>query len=71
MVTPPRLRLLRQFLASEAGAITVDWVVLTATVVGLGLAVVLVVVGGVNDATHKVTDTVSTASTAVPDVTSD
>ncbi|MBN2906893.1 MAG: hypothetical protein JXJ18_09320 [Rhodobacteraceae bacterium] len=29
----------RQFLADDRGAITVDWVVLTATVVGIGIAV--------------------------------
>ena len=31
------------FLNDESGAVTVDWVVLTAAVVGLGLAVMLIV----------------------------
>ena len=31
------------FLKDESGAVTVDWVVLTAAVVGLGLAVMLIV----------------------------
>ena len=38
---------LRRFLKSETGAVTVDWVVLTAALVGLGLAVMSVVSGGV------------------------
>jgi hypothetical protein len=32
----------RDFLASEDGAVTVDWVVLTAALVGLGIAVTAV-----------------------------
>ncbi|MEM1429824.1 MAG: hypothetical protein AAGG09_10230 [Pseudomonadota bacterium] len=35
-----QFRALRAFLADESGAVTVDWVVLTATIVGLGLAVI-------------------------------
>lgn len=31
---------LRMFWASESGAVTVDWVVLTAAIVGLGLIVI-------------------------------
>ncbi|MBF9035874.1 hypothetical protein HKCCE2091_16625 [Rhodobacterales bacterium HKCCE2091] len=38
-----------RFLKSESGAITVDWVVLTAAIVGLGLATMTVVSGGVAD----------------------
>lgn len=37
------------FLSAEDGAVTVDWVVLTAAIVGLGLAVMAVVSGGVED----------------------
>lgn len=37
------------FLLSEDGAVTVDWVVLTAALVGLGLAVMSVVSGGTED----------------------
>ena len=39
----------QHFLQSENGAVTVDWVVLTAAIVGLGLAVMAVVSGGVED----------------------
>lgn len=38
-----------QFLAAEDGAVTVDWVVLTAAVVGLGMATYGVVAGGIQD----------------------
>ena len=37
------LRLLRQFRTKEDGAITVDWVVLTASIVGLAVAVITVI----------------------------
>ncbi len=37
------------FIADESGAVTVDWVVLTAALVGLGLAVMAVVSGGVEN----------------------
>ncbi|WP_405048304.1 hypothetical protein [[Roseibacterium] beibuensis] len=39
----------KTFVASENGAVTVDWVVLTAAIVGLGLATMAVVSGGVED----------------------
>ncbi|CUH08484.1 hypothetical protein JSE7799_00063 [Jannaschia seosinensis] len=38
---------IRNFAAAEDGAVTVDWVVLTAALVGLGLAVMGVVSGGI------------------------
>ena len=34
--------LFKNFATSESGAVTVDWVVLTAAIVGLGLAVMAV-----------------------------
>jgi hypothetical protein len=37
------------FAASESGAVTVDWVVLTAGVVGLGLATIAVASGGIEN----------------------
>lgn len=40
---------LRYFLRSELGAVTVDWVVLTAVVVGLGGATVLALGGTQGD----------------------
>lgn len=40
------LKLAKKFQRDENGAVTVDWVVLTAAVVGLGVAVLTVVSGG-------------------------
>ena len=37
------------FTSSESGAVTVDWVVLTAALVGLGIATMTVVSSGVQD----------------------
>jgi Flp pilus assembly pilin Flp len=42
------------FIADESGAVTVDWVVLTAALVGLGLAVMAVVSGGVEDLSNDI-----------------
>ncbi|RMA44248.1 Flp family type IVb pilin [Rhodophyticola porphyridii] len=39
----------KTFFADESGAVTVDWVVLTAALVGLGLAVISVVSGGMEE----------------------
>ena len=46
----------RSFVDDDSGAVTVDWVVLTAALVGLGLAVMAVVSGGVEDLAND-TDT--------------
>ena len=39
----------QKFLSDDSGAVTVDWVVLTAALVGLGLAVMSVVSTGLED----------------------
>jgi hypothetical protein len=39
----------QNFLTDDSGAITVDWVVLSATTIGMGLAVILMVSGGLED----------------------
>lgn len=44
----------KSFLAAEDGAVTVDWVVLTAALVGLGLAVISVVSGGVENLSNDI-----------------
>ena len=41
--------MIKTFAQSDSGAVTVDWVVLTAALVGLGLAVMAVVSGGIED----------------------
>lgn len=43
------MEMIKTFATSESGAVTVDWVVLTAAIVGLGLAVMAVVSGGIED----------------------
>ena len=50
-----------QFIHSESGAVTVDWVVLTAALVGLGLAAMSVVSGGVDDLSNDVDSNLSDA----------
>ena len=43
------VHMINQFFADEDGAVTVDWVVLTAAIVGLGIAVITIVAGGATD----------------------
>ncbi len=40
---------INKFLASEDGAVTVDWVVLTAAIVGLGVIVITTIANGALD----------------------
>ena len=47
------------FTTSESGAVTVDWVVLTAALVGLGLATMAVVSAGVEDLSDDVQNQMS------------
>ncbi len=42
-------RSIDRFRKDEDGAITVDWVVLTASIIGLGLALMLLVANGATD----------------------
>lgn len=48
------MNILKKFSKDEAGAVTVDWVVLTAAIVGLGLVVMNVVSGGVQTAANDI-----------------
>lgn len=50
---------LRDFIASDDGAVTVDWVVLTAAIVGLGFAVIGVFYSGNMTLADSVSDAVS------------
>lgn len=47
---------IKTFLSNESGAVTVDWVVLTAALVGLGLAVMSVVSGGIETLSTSISD---------------
>jgi Flp pilus assembly pilin Flp len=55
------MELIKNFAKSESGAVTVDWVVLTAAIVGLGLAVMAVVSTGVEDLTGEIQGALATA----------
>ena len=50
------LNTIKNFAANESGAVTVDWVVLTAAVVGLGLAVLSLIKGKTETLTNKIGD---------------
>lgn len=57
------------FLNDEAGAVTVDWVVLTAAVVGLGLVVFSFVRPAVTNLGHAIGLEVTAAQTAMQAIT--
>lgn len=44
---------MKQFLEDEAGAVTVDWVVLTAALAGIGIGIVAVVRSGAINAADE------------------
>ncbi|KZY32058.1 hypothetical protein A3731_04360 [Roseovarius sp. HI0049] len=56
------IKFIKKFRNDEEGAVTVDWVVLTAAVVGLGVAGVTTVSGGVNTLATSIKSGVSTKS---------
>jgi Flp pilus assembly pilin Flp len=49
------LNILKSFRNDEDGAVTVDWVVLTAAIVGLGIVVMNTVGGGITQLSGKIT----------------
>ncbi|MEL5878024.1 pilus assembly protein [Cereibacter sphaeroides] len=58
-----KLYILKKFRADENGAVTVDWVVLTAAIVGLGLLVLGTVRGALTTAATQISSDIGTAST--------
>ena len=58
------LATLKTFAADESGAVTVDWVVLTAAIVGLGLAVITSVRTGVQSLGTDIQTSLTSASVA-------
>jgi Flp pilus assembly pilin Flp len=56
--------MIEAFRNDEAGAVTVDWVVLTAAIVGLGLAVIASVRNGANSLASNISTSLSGASVA-------
>lgn len=53
---------IKNFAADESGAVTVDWVVLTAAIVGLGIAVVASVRTGVSSVGTEISRSLGTVS---------
>lgn len=49
-------KLFRTFRGDESGAVTVDWVVLTAAIVGLGIAVIATVKTGSEGLATRISD---------------
>ena len=56
------MKLFNAFLKDESGAVTVDWVVLTAAIVGLGIAVLTSVGGGTTTLADKVSSHMASRS---------
>ena len=50
------LNFIKKFRKDEDGAVTVDWVVLTAAIVGLGIAGVAAVSDGVDELAGRISD---------------
>ena len=56
--------LLKNFRSDESGAVTVDWVVLTAAIVGLGIVVMQTVGPAITSQATSLSAAISTANTA-------
>lgn len=54
-----------KFANDESGAVTVDWVVLTAAIVGIAIAVLTLISGGINNAATAIDTQLSNSSTGV------
>jgi Flp pilus assembly pilin Flp len=54
--------MIKNFLNDESGAVTVDWVVLTAAIVGLGIAVLTSVGGGTTTLAESISSSLSDGS---------
>ena len=55
------MKLFTKFTNDESGAVTVDWVVLTAAIVGIAIAVITLISSGIEDASNGINDELSTA----------
>ncbi len=58
------MKLFNKFFADESGAVTVDWVVLTAAIVGLGIAVLTTVSGGTTNLAGDIASELSSSGIA-------
>lgn len=57
------LNLFKTFKNDESGAVTVDWVVLTAAIVGLGLLVISTIQPGIKSAADAIDSDLTKAAT--------
>ena len=64
-------KMLERFRRDESGAVTVDWVVLTAGIVGLGLVVLGTTAGGITEASNSVAADIQSKQAAATDLNSD
>ncbi len=60
------LDIFKNFRKDQDGAVTVDWVVLTAAIVGLGLVVMTTVGGAISNNATTVAGDITTAVTTSP-----
>jgi Flp pilus assembly pilin Flp len=63
--------MLERFRSDESGAVTVDWVVLTAGIVGLGLVVLGTTAGGITEASNNVAADIQSKQAAATALNSD
>ena len=52
------MELFTKFANDESGAVTVDWVVLTAAIVGIAFPVVALISGGIENASNGINDVI-------------
>ena len=57
------IKLAQNFKNDESGAVTVDWVVLTAAIVGLGIAVLSSITAGTEGIAQSISTELTTLST--------
>ncbi len=63
------LNFIKTFRSDEDGAVTVDWVVLTAAVVGLGIAVIAAIGDELGATTNTIETRLTTAGTPNAEIT--
>ncbi len=56
------MKLFTKFANDESGAVTVDWVVLTAAIVGIAIAVITLISGGIESAANGINTELGNAS---------
>ena len=56
------MTLFTKFANDESGAVTVDWVVLTAAIVGIAIAVISLISGGIKNAAGDINTELSAAN---------